>query len=127
MYLRKLLVAATAAFVFTIPHAVSAADAPGMKSGDVLVTQSGMTLYVFDKDQATPGKSVCNGNCATNWPPLTASADAKATGDWSVVTRDDGSKQWAYKGRPVYQWSKDQKAGDRSGDGVGGAWHIVKD
>ena len=98
-----------------------------MKSGDVLVTQSGMTLYVFDKDQATPGKSVCNGNCATNWPPLTASADAKATGDWSVVTRDDGSKQWAYKGRPVYQWSKDQKAGDRSGDGVGGAWHIVKD
>jgi predicted lipoprotein with Yx(FWY)xxD motif len=127
MDFRKLLIAATATLVFAGPHAVFAADAPAMKSGDILVTHSGMTLYVFDKDQAAPGKSVCNGSCASNWPALTAPADAKATGDWSVVTRDDGTKQWAYKGRPVYQWAKDQKAGDRTGDGIGGAWHIVKD
>jgi predicted lipoprotein with Yx(FWY)xxD motif len=59
-------------------------------------------------------------------PPLAARADAKPSGDWTVVTRDDGSKQWAYKGRPIYHWSKDQKAGDESGDGVGGVWHVVK-
>lgn len=60
--------------------------------GKTLVDVKGMTLYVFDKD--TAGKSNCNGPCATNWPPFMAKADAKASGDWSIVTRDDGSKQW---------------------------------
>jgi predicted lipoprotein with Yx(FWY)xxD motif len=83
--------------------------------GKALVDAKGMTLYVFDKDAA--GKSNCNGPCATNWPPLVATADAKASGDWSIVTRDDGGKQWAYKGKPLYTWSKDAKAGDVTGDG----------
>ena len=46
--------------------------------GKVLTDGKGMTLYIFDKDDG--GKSACNGPCATNWPPLTASADAKPTG-----------------------------------------------
>ena len=98
-----------------------------MVSNGALVTHEGMTLYTFDKDAAGSGKSVCTGGCATNWPPLAAPADAKPAGPWTVVTRDDGSKQWAYNGRPVYRWAKDQKAGDKSGDGVGGVWHIVKE
>ena len=79
----------------------------------VLTNTAGMTLYTFDKDAG--GKSACNGPCAANWPPLTAGADAKASGDWSIVTRDDGAKQWAYKGKPVYLWAKDQKPGDKTG------------
>jgi len=59
--------------------------------GKALVDAKGMTLYTFDKDSA--GKSACNGPCATNWPPLMAAADAKSSGEWSVITRDDGSKQ----------------------------------
>jgi len=101
-------------------------DAPAKVSDGVLVGPSGMTLYTFDRDTAGSGKSVCNGPCATAWPPLTASAGAAPTGDWSVVTRDDGSKQWAYKGKPVYYWAKDQKAGDRSGDGFNNLWHVVR-
>jgi predicted lipoprotein with Yx(FWY)xxD motif len=94
--------------------------------GPVLVDAKGMTLYTFDKD-ATPGKSACNGPCAQNWPPLMATGDAKASGDWSVITRDDGSKQWAYKGKPLYAWVKDTKPGDTTGDGfLNGAWHIAK-
>ncbi len=124
---RRLVVAASLAAVFTLPQAVFAGEAPAKKAGDVLVSASGMTLYVFDKDTAGSGKSACNGPCAGNWPPLTAPADAKPSGDYSVVTRDDGTKQWAYKGRPLYTWVKDQKAGDKTGDGVGGAWHVVKD
>ena len=81
--------------------------------GKALVDAKGMTLYVFDKDAA--GKSNCNGPCATNWPPLMAKADAKASGDWSIVTRDDGGKQWAYKGKPLYAWAKDTKPGDSPG------------
>lgn len=101
------------------------AAAPAMASNGALVGANGMTLYVFDRDAAGSGKSMCNGPCATNWPPLMAGANAAASGDWSVVTRDDGARQWAYKGRPVYFWAKDMKAGDRTGDGFNGVWHVA--
>ena len=91
--------------------------------GKVLVDAKGMTLYTFDKDSA--GKSVCNGTCAQNWPPLMADASAKASGDWSPVKRDDGSMQWAYKGHPLYTWVKDTKPGDTTGDGVNNIWHVA--
>ena len=92
--------------------------------GKVLTDPKGMTLYVFDKD--SDGKSVCNGPCATNWPPLMAASDAKAEGAYTIVARDDGGKQWAYKGKPLYTWIKDTKPGDISGDGVANnSWHIA--
>ena len=94
-------------------------------AGPVLADSKKMTLYTFDKD-TTPGKSACNGPCAQNWPPLAAKADAKSMGDWTVVTRDDGSKQWAYKGKPLYTWVKDSKPGDTSGEGVNTVWHVAK-
>ncbi|MBZ6078385.1 COG4315 family predicted lipoprotein [Microvirga puerhi] len=91
--------------------------------GKALVDAKGMTLYTFDKDAA--GKSNCNGTCAQNWPPLMADASAKASGDWSTVKRDDGSMQWAYKGKPLYTWAKDTKPGETTGDGVNNIWHIA--
>jgi predicted lipoprotein with Yx(FWY)xxD motif len=91
----------------------------------VLAGANGMTLYTFDKDMAGSGKSTCNGPCATNWPPLMGSA-APAGGDYSVIRRDDGSSQIAYKGKPLYYWSKDGKAGDKMGDGVNQVWHAAK-
>jgi predicted lipoprotein with Yx(FWY)xxD motif len=104
-----------------------AADPPAKAVDGVLVGPSGMTLYTFDRDTANSGKSVCNGPCATNWPPLLAPADAMAGGDWSIVVRDDGQKQWAYKGKPRYYWVRDQKAGDRSGDGFNNVWRVARD
>ena len=92
--------------------------------GKVLTDSKGMTLYTFDRD--TAGKSACNGPCAQNWPPLMAAGNAMSQGDWSVVTRDDGSKMWAYKGKPVYTWAKDTKPGDTTGDNVNNVWHIAK-
>ena len=98
---------------------------PPSAKGGMFVTVGGMTLYTFDKD--APGKSNCNGPCATNWPPATVADGARATGDWTIVTRDDGLKQWAYKGKPVYAWVKDTKPGDTTGDGfLNGAWHVAK-
>ena len=123
---RRLLGAAALAAAFAIPQTLFAAEAPAKMSGDVLVNPAGMTLYTFDKDTAGSGKSVCNAGCAAAWPPLTAAADAKPSGDYSIVTRDDGTKQWAYKGRPLYTWAKDQKPGDKTGDGVGGVWRVAK-
>jgi len=93
--------------------------------GKVLTNEQGMTLYVFDKDST--GKSACNGPCATNWPPLMAGAGAMAMGDYTIITRNDDTKQWAYKGRPLYNWKNDKKPGDITGDGfLNGAWHIAQ-
>ena len=100
--------------------------APAGVADGVLVGPNGMTLYVFDRDAANSGKSVCNGPCATNWPPLMAADTDKPAGDYTVITRDDGKKQWAMKGKPLYYWAKDSKPGDKTGDNVGTVWHVVK-
>jgi len=110
--------------------AAFAVDAQAQPAGKMvngmLVDSSGMTLYTFDRDVAGSGKSACNGPCATLWPPAMAPADAKAEGDFTIVTRDDGTKQWAYKGKPIYLYSADKKAGDVTGDNFRDVWHVVK-
>ncbi|MBS0510030.1 MAG: hypothetical protein JSR42_02425 [Proteobacteria bacterium] len=102
------------------------ASGPARTSDGILTGSNGMTLYTFDKDAAGSGKSTCNGPCATNWPPLMVTEGATAAADYSIVTRDDGSKQWAYKGKPLYFWAKDQKPGDRTGDGFNNVWHVAR-
>jgi predicted lipoprotein with Yx(FWY)xxD motif len=92
--------------------------------GGVMVGPNNMTLYTFDKD--TAGRSVCVDKCAVNWPPFMAAAGSADSGDWTVITRPDGSKQWAHKGKPLYYWIKDQKPGDKTGDNVGNVWHVVR-
>ena len=58
--------------------------------------------------------------------PSRASATDKARGDYSVITRDDGQLQWAFKGKPLYHWAKDSKPGDRTGDGFNQVWHLAR-
>ena len=93
-------------------------------SGKIWTDTDGMALYTYDKDSS--GKTTCYDKCATNWPPLKASADAKAMGEWTVVDRTDGTKMWAYKGQPLYTYVGDTSAGDVTGDGKGGVWHVAK-
>jgi len=122
----RTLFATLAAVLLATSLTATAQTKPAMKAADgTLTTASGMTLYVFDKDAG--GKSACNGPCAANWPPLMAAGDAAASGDWTIVVRDDGGKQWAYKGKPLYTWSKDGKVGDKTGDNVNNVWHVAKD
>ncbi|MDB5815874.1 MAG: hypothetical protein JWN23_2991 [Rhodocyclales bacterium] len=127
---RRILSSTVLALIFSALAACSgmspAPAAPAKVADGVFTDSKDMTLYTFDKD-ATPGKSVCNGQCATNWPPLMVADGATASGDWSVVTRDDGKKQWAYKGKPLYTWIKDAKPGDKTGEGAAGnTWHVAK-
>ena len=128
--MRTILSVAIAAAVVALGSGVALAQtAEPAKVGDsakgkTLVDAKGMTLYIYDRDTAAD-KSSCNGNCAVNWPPLMASAEAKGTGAWTVITRDDGGKQWAYKGKPLYFWKDDKKAGDADGDGRNNVWHIA--
>ena len=125
----------TAALTLTLAgcYSAPAANASGQTppsavsvQNGMLVGANGMTLYTFDKDTAGSGKSACNGGCATNWPPFMAADSDKPSGDFTIVTRDDGKKQWAAKGWPLYYWVKDTKPGDKTGDGVNGTWKTAK-
>jgi predicted lipoprotein with Yx(FWY)xxD motif len=101
-------------------------SSPANTSDGALTGPNGMALYTFDRDAAGSGKSACNGPCAALWPPLMASDGDKASGDYSVITRDDGKKQWAYKGKPLYYFARDTKAGERTGDGFNQVWKTAR-
>jgi predicted lipoprotein with Yx(FWY)xxD motif len=100
---------------------------PTVKVSDGALTDpQGLTLYMFDRDTAGSGKSACNGNCAKLWPPLMAQPGTSGMGSYTIITREDGAQQWAYKGKPLYRFSRDAKAGDRSGDNFNNVWHVAK-
>ncbi len=89
----------------------------------------GHSLYTYDPD-GPAGKATCSGECASAWPPALAAPDAVAMGDWTLLRRDDGSRQWALHGAPLYvsaaQATDSDTRGDARGDGAaGGAWHVA--
>jgi predicted lipoprotein with Yx(FWY)xxD motif len=95
-----------------------------MGAASNLTGPNGHSLYVFDND--TVGNSHCNAACAVKWPPLLAKGTDQAVGDYTIIVRDDGSKQWAHKGMPLYYFQGDKDSMDMMGDGFGGKWHLAK-
>ena len=89
----------------------------------MLTAKNGMTIYSFDKDAG--GVSACYDACAAMWPPYVGKADDALTEGWTLVKRTDGAMQWAYDGKPMYFFANDKKAGDKTGDGMGGKWHVI--
>jgi predicted lipoprotein with Yx(FWY)xxD motif len=123
--IRILFAAATSLAVISVANAAPPTRTATTSKGPALTDAKGMSLYTFDKD--SDGKSTCNGPCAANWPALKADAGDAAGDNYSIVARDDDSKQWAYKGKPLYTFIKDQKAGDITGDGfLNGVWHLAQ-
>ena len=96
------------------------------KAGGMLVTSSGMTVYTFDKDKTDGSPSACTGGCTGLWPAVIAT-DSKPQAPYGAITREDGSMQVTYKGKPLYVFSGDKKAGDAAGDNFKDVWHTVKD
>jgi predicted lipoprotein with Yx(FWY)xxD motif len=98
--------------------------------GKIVVAANGKTVYVFDKDVAGSGTSACApGPCLDKWPVVTADSDSPAvdgvTGEVGTITRDDGTKQVTLAGLPLYYYYSDAKAGDVTGQAVGGVWWVV--
>jgi predicted lipoprotein with Yx(FWY)xxD motif len=128
--MKKTVVVAALSVIFSLSVTASLAQMPAAvkvadtAKGKVLVNAKRMTLYTFDRDDASD-KSNCNGKCAANWQPLAAAADATNAGNWSVIIRNDGPKQWAYKGKPLYTWMDDEQPGDIDGDGRNNVWHVA--
>lgn len=96
------------------------------RSGDeeILTDERGFALYTTDED-ALPNESRCVDACAKAWPPLAVPADAQAIGEFTVVTRPDGSKQWAFRGKPLYGFARDEYVGGYFGDGIGNRWRLA--
>lgn len=125
----KLLAASAMAFALVGVSAATAKTVTPVQivkttDGKVFADSKGMTLYTFDKDGK--GRSECTLLCAAAWPPLMATEGEKASGDWSLVERANGTMQWAYKGAPLYSYRIDMKPGDIKGEGVEGEWHVAK-
>ena len=111
-------------FVAAVLH--SAFAQPVVSTG-VLITETGHSLYTFDNDVVGSGASVCNPPCSNIFPPHLATGKDTANGEFTLVARQDGSKQWAYKGRPLYRFYADDKPGDKGGDGMNrNLWHIAR-
>jgi predicted lipoprotein with Yx(FWY)xxD motif len=109
------------ATVFVAMLASAAQAQPVMRDG-TLADATGRTLYTFDKD--TQDKSNCAGGCLAAWPAFVAKPAAVAQGDFGLI-ESNGVRQWTVKGKPLYFFAGDVKAGDRNGDGSGGVWHVV--
>jgi len=95
------------------------------KQGPKLVDLKGMTLYFYERD--TSGKtSSCDGKCAETWIPLAAPANAQATGDFTPITRNDGSKMWAFRYRPLYTSVADKAPGEANGTATTLQWRVAR-
>ena len=121
---RIFLAAAALALVGTAAVAAPTATAKSDIGTVVTSAKTGLTLYTFRKD--AKNQSNCYNDCAAAWPPFTAAASAKASGELGIIDRKDGSRQWTLNGQPLYFWAGDQARGDVTGDGVGGVWDAVR-
>ena len=95
------------------------------KRGLVLVDPKGMTLYYFDRD-TSGDRSTCDGKCTEKWSPLTAPDNARASGDFTLITRSDGSRMWAYRYRPLYRFNEDHAPGETHGTDLELLWHVAR-
>jgi predicted lipoprotein with Yx(FWY)xxD motif len=97
---------------------------PIRKLDGVLVDEKGRGLYTYAGDDE-PGRSKCNRQCRLLWPPLMATANSRPKGPFTLARRDDGTLQWALRGKPLYRWASDKKFGDHGGNGVSDDWVLV--
>ncbi len=125
----RLYVALAALLAAVTAHGTAHAEAPdGIRArtdgaGTIYTDAQDRTLYTYAQDK--DGKSACVGACAKAWPPLAAPETATAKDEWSVIAREGGARQWAWKGMPLYTFAKDN-TGTTFGDGLANfAWRTA--
>lgn len=102
----------------------------------IFASKTNLPFYTFDEDE--PNASSCYDECAALWPPAIVGEGVQPTGNWSAIERADGTRQWAFNGRPLYTYVEDDKSGDTSamsmymggggpkGHGVDSVWHVFE-
>jgi predicted lipoprotein with Yx(FWY)xxD motif/glucose/arabinose dehydrogenase len=113
------------------PATVMLREQPGV--GNILVGPSGLSLYVFLKDEIEDGEgeSYCFDECEVAWPPLIVSEGMEASmgeglsGELGIHEREDGSRQVTYNGWPLYYFKMDRQPGDITGNGMKDVWYLA--
>jgi predicted lipoprotein with Yx(FWY)xxD motif len=127
LLLTAVLAAAAATAEATDKYTVDVAQSESL--GYYLVNETGFSLYYFVKDAPGNGTSTCYGTCAENWPPFYVDSIAVPAGlnsaDLTILQRTDGKMQVAFKGWPLYLYSRDAAPGELNGQGVNGIWFVV--
>jgi predicted lipoprotein with Yx(FWY)xxD motif len=90
--------------------------------GRMLTLANNFAVYVFDGD--TANKFGCTGPCLETFAPVLAPERIRPQGDWTIVERSPGVKQWAYRGKPVYSYNLEEKRPSFEGSDEAG-WHNV--
>ena len=106
--------------------------APGINTVSMapyLTNMTFFTLYHYLQDKPSSGSSTCNGACANTWPPfytdnLNVNPELNKN-DFTVITRQDGSKQIAYMGWPLYLYTGDKEPYQVNGQGQNDAWYAT--
>ena len=93
--------------------------------GLILTDHAGLTLYAFDGDAKKDGQVCASSGCNINWVPVVAPALAANVGNFTLVSRNDGTKQWAYNKKPLYRFKDDKLPGDVFGARADKRWSIV--
>ncbi|MET3450799.1 hypothetical protein [Curtobacterium sp. 1544] len=110
-------------------HGADDGIATASTSLGTVVDGKGMTAYFYEQDVKGSGKSTCTGGCASAWPAIESGATTPSvsgvTGTVGTITGVDGKLQVTVDGRPIYTYAADTKAGDVTGQGVGGVWYAV--
>ena len=117
----------------TQPQPTASGGGQMLKAKDIggvnlLTNAKGFTLYWFVPDKLD--KSVCYGDCAAYWPPVTGNeaAGPGVTGTIGTIKRTDGTTQATYDGHPLYTYIGDSAPGQDGGNNInlnGGLWHDV--
>ena len=100
-----------------------------LSSDRYMVDKAGMTLYYTLNDAPGNGISNCIDSCSLLWHPFYTDIirvpSRLSTSDFETISRSDGTLQTAYKGWPLYYYTKDSKPGDTKGDGEQGIWSTL--
>lgn len=122
--------------VLAVPAGTAAARSASTKrvvkleeteAGRLLATLRGRTLYSLSLEKH--GRFICTGGCLSIWHPLVVPKGVKPTGPVGLgtVKRPEGKTQVTYRGRPLYSFAEDTKAGETKGEGIKdvGTWHAA--
>ena len=90
--------------------------------GGLLTTKDDRSVYAFDDDRVDG--LACVGQCLRTWEPILAPALASGDGLWTLIERDAGVRQWAFRGAPLYTYAFDQGEDRQAGADLRG-WRNV--
>jgi predicted lipoprotein with Yx(FWY)xxD motif len=104
------------------PNIPPAFDTRIVGTGLMLVNTAGFAVYSWDGDGLE--KSNCNAECLKKWSPVLAAETSQPQGEWTIIQRSPGVRQWAFRKKPVYTYIADNKPKSMLGSDEPG-WHNV--